>query len=141
VDRRDCLKQGGALVAGGMPADVGILQRAAGAAAKIDRRPNIVLILVGEMPFPVVFPQGVSTPDQFLARFMPNVHELWRHGVRFEGYCSSGNACSPARETIATGLYPHQQCLLATRTTKGPALQPSFATYGKLLRAFGSQTS
>jgi uncharacterized sulfatase len=60
--------------------------------------------------------------------------------VKFEGYYSAGNACSPARATIATGLYPHQQWLLATRTKSGPALQPTFPTYGKLLRAFGYQT-
>ena len=71
---------------------------------------------------------------------MPNVFYLWQHGVKFEGYYSSGNACSPARATIATGLYPHQQWLLATRTTSGPALQPGFPTYGKLLRQFGYHT-
>ena len=71
---------------------------------------------------------------------MPNVFYLWQHGVKFESYYSSGNACSPARATIATGLYPHQQWLLATRTTSGPSLQPAFPTYGKLLRQFGYQT-
>jgi uncharacterized sulfatase len=60
--------------------------------------------------------------------------------VKFDSYYSSGNACSPARATIATGLYPHQQWLLATRTTSGPSLQPAFPTYGRLLRQFGYQT-
>ncbi|MGN6169315.1 MAG: sulfatase-like hydrolase/transferase, partial [Solirubrobacteraceae bacterium] len=60
--------------------------------------------------------------------------------MKFEGYYSSGNACSPARATIATGLYPHQQWLLATRTTSGPSLQDAFPTYGKLLRRFGYET-
>ena len=140
MDRRDFLKKGGAVVAGGMLAELGIFERAASAAAKIDRRPNIVLILVDEMRFPTVFPQGVHNHDQFLRRFMPNVYELWRHGVKFESYYSSGNACSPARATIATGLYPHQEWLLATRTAAGPALQPAFPTYGKLLRGFGYHT-
>ena len=77
-------------------------------------------ILVDEMRFPRVFPAGVQTPAEFLRRYMPNVFYLWQHGVKFESYYSSGNACSPARATIATGLYPHQQWLLATRTTSGP---------------------
>jgi arylsulfatase A-like enzyme len=140
MDRRDFLKQGGAVVAGGALANLGIFERAASAAAKLDRRPNIVFILVDEMRFPTVFPQGVSTPEQSLRRFMPNVFELWRHGVKFERYYSAGNACSPARATLATGLYPHQEWLLATRTAAGPALQPAFPTYGKLLQSFGYQT-
>jgi len=140
MDRRDFLKKGGAVVAGGMLADFGIFDRAASAAAKIDQRPNIVVILVDEMRFPTAFPQGVHTPEQFLGQFMPNVHELWTRGVKFERYYSAGNACSPARATIATGLYPHQEWLLATRTAAGPALQPAFPTYGKLLRTFGYRT-
>jgi len=140
MDRRDFLKKSGAAVAGGALADLGIFEQAAGAATKIERRPNIVFILVDEMRFPTVFPQGVSTPEQFLAQYMPNVFELWRHGVKFESYYSAGNACSPARATLATGLYPHQEWLLATRTAAGPALQPGFPTYGKLLRQLGYKT-
>ena len=140
MDRRDFLKKSGAVVAGGLLADLEIFEQAAGAARGTNGRPNIVFILVDEMRFPRVFPSGVHTSAEFLRRYMPNVHYLWQHGVKFEGYYSSGNACSPARATIATGLYPHQQWLLATRTTSGPALQPGFPTYGKLLRQFGYQT-
>jgi arylsulfatase A-like enzyme len=140
MDRREFLKKSGAVAAGGVLANVGILERAASAGAKIDQRPNIVFILVDEMRFPSAFPAGVSSPEQFLRRFMPNVHQLWTAGVKFESYYSSGNACSPARATIATGLYPHQQWLLATLTSTGPALQAGFPTYGKLLRTFGYRT-
>jgi len=140
TDRRDFLKKSGTVVAGGLLADLGILEQAAGAARRTSGRPNIVVILVDEMRFPTVFPAGVHTPAEFLRQYMPNVFYLWQHGVKFEGYYSSGNACSPARATIATGLYPHQQWLLATRTTSGPSLQPGFPTYGKLLRQFGYQT-
>jgi uncharacterized sulfatase len=92
------------------------------------------------MRFPSVFPAGVNTPAEFLRRFMPNVFYLWQHGVRFESYYSAGNACSPARATIATGLYPHQEWLLGTRTSNGPSLQTQFPTYGRLLRQLGYQT-
>ncbi len=140
MDRKEFLQKGGAVVAGGLLADLGILERAAGAARRTDTRPNIVFILVDEMRFPSVFPAGVNTPAEFLRRYMPNVFYLWQHGVKFESYYSSGNACSPARATIATGLYPHQEWLLATRTTSGPSLQTGFPTYGKLLRKVGYQT-
>jgi uncharacterized sulfatase len=140
VDRRDFLKKSGAGVAAGLLAELGIFDQPGAATTKADARPNIVFILVDEMRFPTVFPAGVRTPEQFLRKYMPNLHSLWQHGVKFERYYSSGNACSPARATIATGLYPHQQWLLATRTTSGPSLQPGFPTYGKLLREFGYQT-
>jgi uncharacterized sulfatase len=140
MDRREFLKGSGAVVAGGLLADLGIMEQAAGAATRTSARPNIVFILVDEMRFPSVFPAGVNTPAQFLRRFMPNVFYLWQNGVKFESYYSSGNACSPARATIATGLYPHQEWLLATRTTSGPSLQTGFPTYGRLLRQFGYRT-
>src|SRR5690348_13121158 len=116
MNRRDFLKQGGAVVGGGLLADLGFFETATRAAAKTERRPNIVFILVDEMRFPSVFPSGIHTPEQFLRRFMPNVFELWRFGVKFEDYYGAGNACSPARATLATGLYPHQEWLLTTRT-------------------------
>jgi arylsulfatase A-like enzyme len=140
MDRREFLKRGGVALAGGVLAEAGVFERAADAAAGTGSRPNIVFILVDEMRFPRVFPAGVRTPEAFLRRYMPNVHELWRHGVKFERYYSAGNACSPARAALVTGLYPHQQWLLATRTSSGPSLQDGFPTYGKLLRRMGYRT-
>jgi arylsulfatase A-like enzyme len=98
------------------------------------------LVLVDEMRFPSVFPGSMTNPEQFVSQYMPSLFHLWQHGVRFESYYSSGDPCSPARATILTGLYPHQQWLLATPTTSGSALEPGFPTYGKLLRRLGYQT-
>src|SRR5262245_2533336 len=140
MHRRDFLKKGGALLASGLLADYTLFDRVATAAAGVRRRPNIVFILVDEMRYPSVFPNGVRTPAEFLRRFMPNVFELWRRGVKFENYYSAGNASSPARAALATGLYPHQQWLLATRTPQGPSLQTAFPTYGRLLKSFGYET-
>ena len=140
MDRRDFLKKSGGLVAGGILADLEIVEQAAAASRKTHRQPNIVFILVDEMRFPSVFPAGVHTPDEFLRQFMPNVFYLWQRGVKFESYYSAVSACSPSRAAIHTGLYPHQEWLGATRTVHGPALQPSFPTYGRLLRQLGYQT-
>ena len=140
MDRREFLQRTGAVAASGMLASLGIFDKAAAAAAQPGKRPNIVFILVDEMRFPTAFPAGISTPEQYLQRYMPNLAELWKRGVVFDRYYSAGNACSPARATMATGLYPHQEWLVATRTAAGPALQTAFPTYGKLLRGFGYRT-
>src|SRR3954454_11107582 len=144
LDRRRFLKSMGLVAIGGVLADLGLFDDMGAARALAAKgaptRPNILVLLVDELRFPSVFPDGIKTPAAFLAKFMPNLYELWRHGVKFTNHHTAGNACSPARATIATGLYPHQQWLLATRTTGGPALQPAFPTYGKLLRRFGYKT-
>src|SRR5436305_14456299 len=120
LDRRDFLTMMGAASAGGVLAELGRFDRVAHAAARapgIDaRRPNILFILVDELRFPTAFPAGITSPAQFLSTFMPNLFQLWQRGVKFESYYTAGMACSPARAAIATGLYPHQEWLLATRT-------------------------
>src|SRR3954465_8791902 len=140
MDRREFLQRSGAAAAGGMGASLGIFDKAAAAAAQPGNRPHIVFVLVDEMRYPTAFPAGLRTPEQYLQRYMPNLAELWRRGVVFDRYYSAGNACSPARATLATGLYPHQEWLVATRTAAGPALQTAFPTYGKLLRGLGYRT-
>jgi arylsulfatase A-like enzyme len=111
------------------------------------RRPNIVLIMVDEMRFPQHFPAGISTADEWLRTYMPNVHRLWQRGVKFRHHYTAGTACSPSRASLVTGLYPHQNWCLQTRKGKGgatgpnaPALQREFPTYGKLLSQAGYVT-
>jgi uncharacterized sulfatase len=79
MDRKEFLQKGGAAVAGGLLADLGLLERAAGAATRTDSRPNIVFILVDEMRFPSVFPPGVNTPAEFPPAHAERVLR-WRHG-------------------------------------------------------------
>jgi len=110
--------------------------------------PNIILILVDEMRFPMTFPAGVKTPEQFLEKFMPNLGKLWKRGVKFSNHYTAGTACSPARACLVTGLYPHQNWCLQTRKgnlpgsngPNAPALQRDFPTYGKLMRQAGYRT-
>ncbi len=109
-------------------------------------QPNIVLIIVDEMRYPREFPKGIKNADEFIATYMPNLHYLWRCGVKFGNHFTNGTACSPARATFVTGLYPLQQWLLATRTgtadqpAPSPALGRGFPTYGKVLRKAGYRT-
>ncbi|MDO8306952.1 MAG: sulfatase-like hydrolase/transferase [Actinomycetota bacterium] len=146
------------LIAAGVAAAAGVAVGADAASAQTapvrDRRtnrsgaPNIILILVDEMRFPQVFPDGVNTPQEFLERYMPNLATLWKRGVKFANHHTAGTACSPARACLVTGLYPHQNWCLQTRkgTNNGaagpqaPALQREFPTYGKFLRRAGYRT-
>ena len=67
---------------------------------------------------------------------MPNVFHLWKHGVKFERYYSAGNACSPARATLATGPLPPPGMAAGHADQDGPvAAADAFPTYGKLLQA------
>jgi len=113
-------------------------------------RPNIIFILVDEMRYPMHFPRGVASADQFIETFMPNTHRLlWSPGVRLRNYHTAASDCSPGRGTIVTGLYAQQTFCMATRastahpqgtTAPQPPLQPQFPTYGKLLREAGYDT-
>jgi len=69
-------------------------------------KPNILFILVDELRYPAVFPDGIPTPDRFLARFMPNIYKrLWTQGVKFGNYHTAVKACTPSRSVMITGLY------------------------------------
>jgi hypothetical protein len=50
----------------------------------MDRRPNILFILVDELRYwRVPFPDGIHSVDGFLREFMPNTHKLlWERGVK-----------------------------------------------------------
>lgn len=148
MKRRDFLKSAGA-VTGGMLAGFGTT-KAQNDSAVGGPQPNILFILVDELRYPTVFPQGISDPGQFLAKFMPNLYKLWQAGVKFGNYHTAANACTPARGTLITGLYSQQNWLITTILSKPapnpavvrlqPALNSAFPTYGKLLRAAGYTT-
>ena len=150
VSRRSVLK-GGAAVAAGSLAGLRLFDGVASASSSStardsDRQPNILFIITDETRFPSVFPAGINSAAEYLAAFMPNVYELWKHGVKFRHHYSAGVACSPGRAAIVTGLYPHQTWMLQTRKGSGglgppaPALKREFPTYGKILRDAGYDT-
>jgi hypothetical protein len=148
MDRRDFLKTAG-MAAGGALGTGGLAPRPAaadGTAPADGPQPNILFILVDEMRFPSVFPQGVKDAGEFLARYMPNVHSLWRRGVKFSQHFTAASACTPSRGVLVTGLYNQQSWLGLTLTNQPlrpaitPPLNPAYPTYGKLLRRAGYRT-
>jgi len=149
MKRRDFLKATGA-VAGGLLTGLGRANSQGVTKPVSGPQPNILFILVDELRFPTVFPQGITSPDQFIRKFMPNLYKLWKAGVKFSNYHTASNACTPARGTLITGLYSQQSWLLTTILSKPatsdliaaiePALNPNYPTYGKLLATAGYTT-
>ncbi|WP_159711775.1 sulfatase-like hydrolase/transferase, partial [Geminicoccus flavidas] len=147
MKRRDVVKTSAAagLMVGlsSLPADA-----AAGHGHHFRRPPNILFVLVDQLRFPKVFPEGVQDAGQFFARFMPNLHRrLWSGGVKFSRHFSAACACTPSRGVLISGLYSQQSWLAATilatpdaRASISPVLNRAYPTYGKLLRRAGYRT-
>jgi arylsulfatase A-like enzyme len=148
VDRRTFVKRG--IAAGGLLAGAGLGiarladasedagQSAAAARARpaplsVDpQHPNILVILVDQMRFPVWFsPMGDGSG------LPPNLATLRKDAVSFSGHYTASNDCTPARATLLTGLYTHQTgCMI----TGGSTLDPGFPTWGTMLGEQGYRT-
>jgi arylsulfatase A-like enzyme len=145
MDRRHFLKTA---ATGGALAATGLLSQRDNAYAQAGAQPNILFIVVDELRYPSVFPQGISDASSFLRQFMPNTYKLvWQNGVKFAGHYTAASACTPARGTLITGLYAQQSWLLltildspTTKVSPQPVLRQHYPTYGKLLRGAGYQT-
>src|SRR5436190_22575775 len=122
-------------------------------------QPNIIMIMVDQMRFPMHFPPGIGNADEFIEKYMPNLFKyIWSKGVRFANHYIAASDCTAGRATIYTGLYAYQTYLMLTLITfpedtpsdsgkdsgqQGllqPQLQAAFPTIGHLLRAAGYDT-
>src|SRR5215204_4169432 len=70
----------------GIVAGSGAAPNDAAAQGDGSEKPNILFIMVDELRYPSVFPAGVGDVGEFLARFMPNTHRLWRRRVKFANH-------------------------------------------------------
>lgn len=96
-----------------------------------ERRPNVLMIIVDEMRFPMWFPA-----QEQLDISLPNMARIRRSGISFERHYTAANVCTAARGTLVTGLYSHQTgCQLVGQST----LSPKFPTWGVMLREQGYQ--
>ncbi len=148
IDRRSFLK--GGLAAGGVLAAGGLgISRLADASqdsppetsaqlisplpgATSAKSPNILVILVDQMRYPVWFSPGGDG-----AGLTPSLRRLREGAVSFAGHYTAANDCTPARSTLLSGLYTHQTgCMI----TGGSTLDPRFPTWGTMLREHGYQT-
>jgi uncharacterized sulfatase len=120
-------------------------------------QPNIIMIMLDQMRFPVHFPPGISNADQFIEKYMPNLYKyIWSKGVRFANHYIAASDCTAGRATVYTGLYAYQTYSMLTLITfpkepesdsesgqkqlLQPQLQDAFPTIGHLLRDAGYDT-
>jgi arylsulfatase len=68
--------------------------------AKLDTRPNIILILADDMGYSDISCFGSEIPT-------PNLDKLAKQGVRFSQFYNAARCC-PTRASLLTGLYQHQ---------------------------------
>jgi uncharacterized sulfatase len=139
--RRDLLKTAAVLTAAATIPGCG----GSSSSSATTNNPNIVFILVDQMRYPQVFPSGITSADQFIQTFMPNLYKIWKSGVKFANNNIASAACGPSRSVLMTGLYTQQTwntCSLAGALvgTAPPVLNSTFPTYGKLLRQAGYVT-
>lgn len=120
----------------------------------IVNQPNIILITVDQLRFPMHLPpQYLSKPDlkwtldDFVLHYMPKFYEhIWNPGVKFTNHYTAASDCTAGRATIHTGLYGYQTYSMLTLITyppekpPQPVLHPHFPTIGKLLKASNYQT-
>lgn len=97
------------------------------------RAPNILTIIVDQLRTPVWMPPAYPP-----AAVMPNLAALAESSVTFARHYTAANDCSPSRSVLLTGLYTHQTGVLVTGSGW---LNPSFPTWGTLLRDLGYQTA
>lgn len=149
MKRRDFLKSTAAITGAGLLPNSGSSAQSSAETPVSGPKPNILFILVDELRYPTVFPGDITTPGEFLAKYMPNLHKLWQKGVKFGNHHTAANACTPARGVLITGLYSQQSWLCTTilsspypqpTSLPQPVLNSAFPTYGKLLGAAGYQT-
>ncbi len=149
MKRRTFLQSAGAVTAGAL-AGSAHAQENRGSDPVPGSKPNILFILVDELRYPSVFPNGISDAGEFLSCYMPQLYKLWKSGVKFGNYHTAANACTPARGTLISGLYSQQSWLLTTilsppdpnplLATLMPVLNPAYPTYGRLLQTAGYHT-
>lgn len=140
ISRRDFLKATAAVTASTAVSGCG----GGSSGSDLTAQPNVLFILVDQMRFPKFFPAGIDSADEFLKKFMPNTHALWKGGVKFANHHITATACGPSRATLVTGLYTQQTWNAATYAPSlgntPPELDPAMPTYGKLFRSAGYDT-
>lgn len=66
----------------------------------VEKRPNIIVIMVDDMGYSDVGCFGGEIPT-------PNIDGLAENGVRYTNFYNTARSC-PTRASLVTGLYPHQ---------------------------------
>jgi arylsulfatase A-like enzyme len=134
ITRRSFIKKA-AVAGGGVVASQAITPFAA--AARSQRRPNILVIVVDQMRLPRWFPA-----QDALDTLLPNLARIRGRATQFENHYTAANMCVAARGTMLTGLYGHQTgCMLTKAVADSSTLSDKFPTWGTMLRQHGYKTA
>ncbi len=95
--------------------------------------PSILLLTADEMNREALGCYGATSHRT------PNLDRLAREGVRFDAAYTSSPVCLPARCSLATGLYPHQN--LSSSNNTGRSLDRNLPNLFTLLKGAGYRTS
>jgi arylsulfatase A-like enzyme len=134
MNRRSFIKKAAA-AGGGLVASQAMAPFAA--AAKSQRRPNILVIVVDEMRVPRWFPSQTE-----LDALLPNLARIRNRATSFESHYTAANMCVAARGTMLTGLYGHQTgCMLTKAVADSSTLSSKFPTWGTMLRQHHYETT
>jgi N-sulfoglucosamine sulfohydrolase len=100
--------------------------------AYAEKRPNIVVITTDDMGVEI----GAYGDRQAIT---PAMNRLAEEGVLFEKAFCTQSSCSPARSSILTGLYPHQNGQIGLEQF-GYCMKPGTRTFFHELKAAGYYT-
>lgn len=70
------------------------------------QQPNIVLIVIDEIRYPRELPDGITSADQFIQNFMPNLNRLWTTGVKFGNHFTTAPPAVPPAPASTRGCIP-----------------------------------
>jgi arylsulfatase A-like enzyme len=99
-------------------------------------RPNVIFVLADDLGYGDLSSYGATDIAT------PNIDRLGHEGIRFTGFYSAGNTCSPSRAALMTGRYPPRSGLNAVLFHDTPeGLPASEITIAELLRDAGYQTA
>ncbi|MFN7992053.1 MAG: sulfatase-like hydrolase/transferase [Bryobacteraceae bacterium] len=146
VTRRVFLERLGACAAGAAAGSQLLTERAtarsgnAWAAPQVLSNPNILIILVDQMRWPVWLNSTQMTVLDL--QILPNIFGKIRDNAYvFQQYYTAATVCSAARATLLTGLYAPQSAVYIGDdqiTATVPALNPAFPTWATAVPALNS---
>lgn len=144
--RRSGLVAGAAAIAGvigllasgpALAADVETVA-AASQNPRVERRPNVVIVMADDVGFSMTSAFGGPVPA-------PNIERLAREGIRFNRFNTTAQ-CSPTRAALLTGRNPHRVQVGSIVNTAGPEagytsiIPTTAATIGKVMSLQGYAT-
>jgi len=124
LSRRGFMKIASGVFASSVLAGCGFQKNQSG---KSTARPNLMIITTDDMSFDSAGIFGCPVKN-----ITPNLDQMAREGMRFEHAYNPISVCQPCRQSLLTGLYPHNNGGLGLTPMK-----PGMITLGKLLHDVG----